>query len=129
MSLVSDYLAGKVVDVMRNTAFSGISGLHLALFNGDPGPAGASATEITTTIRTAGRVAITLNAASNGVTSNAAEVDFGISQATTTVGGWGIYDASTSGNLLLYGGLTPTIQVLINQTLKIPGGSLSVDLS
>ena len=129
MTLISDYLAGKVVDVMRNTAFSGISTVYFALFDGDPGAAGSGATEITTNIRTAGRVSVSLNAASTGSTSNNGEIDFGISQSTQTIGGWGLYDAASSGNLLLYGALTPTIQVLINQTLKIPGGSLSVDLS
>jgi hypothetical protein len=129
MTVISDYLAGKVIDVLRNTSYSGLSNVYLALFNGDPGAAGSGATEVTATIRTAGRLAVTLSAPSTGTTANSAEVDFGKAAGAATVGGWGIFDASSSGNLLLYGGITPSLSVLINQTVKVPAGNISIDLS
>jgi hypothetical protein len=129
MTVISDYLANQVIGVLRNTAFSGISNVYLGLFNGNPGAAGSGATEQTTNIRSGGRLAVTLNAASTGTTGNSAEIDFGVSDSSVTIAGWGIFDAASSGNLLLYGGLTPSISILENQTVKVPAGAISVDLS
>jgi hypothetical protein len=132
MTVISDYLANQIIGVARNTAFSGISNVYLALFNGDPGSAtslAAGVSEITTTIRSAGRVEITFSAPSTGSTSNTNAVNFGVSEGSTTVKGWGVYDASSGGNLLFYGPLLPNLSVTTNETVKVPAGVFQLDLS
>lgn len=81
--------------------------LYVALFNGDPTDAGTGGTEVTTTIRAAGRVAVTFGAISGGGTmaSNAA-VNFGNAAGSATVTHFAIFDAASAGNLLGSAALT-----------------------
>ena len=72
-----------------------------ALFVGNPKAGG---TEVTTTIRAAGRVAIDFDAIVSGtdnVLTNNTDTDFGVADAAQTgVNYVAIYDAATAGNLL-----------------------------
>jgi hypothetical protein len=74
---------------------------YVALFDGNPKTTG---TEVTTTIRAAGRVAIAFDAIAAGTDNdltNASEADFGSSAGSVPVLNYvAVYDAATSGNLL-----------------------------
>lgn len=83
--------------IYRNTALAAPAVVYASLWNGDPESGG---TEVTTTIRVAGRVAITFGAPSAGVILNSAIVNFGNAAAGATVTYMGISDASSGGNLL-----------------------------
>ena len=101
----------------------------VALFNVDPGEAGSSGTDVTTTIRTAGRVAVPFAAPANGSIANSAVVDFGAAAGGATVTHFGIYDAATGGNLLVSGPLAgQPITVNATQNVSFAAGALTVSL-
>ena len=127
MSNASNYFENVICNVFRSTSITGVTP-YVALFDGDPGEAGTGATEVTTTIRPAGRVAATFGAPSNGVMSNSADVDFGNADAGATVAGFGIYDAASAGNLLAYGTLTSQ-SITAGNPIKFSTGNLTITVA
>lgn len=105
---------------------------YVALFNGDPQGAG---TEITTTIRVAGRLAITASMEAAGDTSageasSDTEIDFGNAAGGATITHLAIYSAATAGTLLASDALTGGDQVVTaGNPVKIPVGDLTVTVS
>ncbi len=102
MAGMSDYLELKLVNWLRGTAMGASpSGLYVALFNGDPTDTAIAATEVTTTIRAAGRVAATFGApnASN-VIANSAIIDFGAAAGAATISHMAVFDAAAGGNMM-----------------------------
>ena len=91
-NLVCRWIAGNAMPAPPAT-------VYLALFNGDPK---ASGTEITTTIRPAGRLAVDWDAiAADGVDNvltNDALVDFGDADAGATLTHTCVFDDDTGGN-------------------------------
>lgn len=119
MSQASNYFENLICNTLRGTGITAITP-YVALFDGNPGDDGLGATEVTTTIRTLGRVEVTFGAPSDGVMSNSDVVDFGDAAGAATVAGFGIFDAATSGNLICYGTIT-------SQSVSI-GNSVSFDI-
>ncbi len=125
MSAKSDYLELKVIDHFLGTAStSAPSNVYLALHTADPTDAGTGA-EVSG--NGYARQAITFAAASSGsASSNSAEEftasggDFG------TVTHFGIWDASTSGNLLYHGELTASKTIADGDTLRFASGNITV---
>lgn len=121
----SDYLENKVLDhVLKNTAYTSPAGVYMGLFTAAPTDAGGG-TEVSGNNYT--RKSITFATASGGATSNSADVTFNTPSASWgTVVAFGIYDASTSGNLLYWGDLT--INKTINQgdVVQFPTGDIDI---
>lgn len=131
MSAASDYLENKVLDHFLGTASTTApAAVYLALFTSDPTDAG-SGTEVSTSGTAYSRQSIAFSAASSGSTSNSADVEF--SQATGsgfgTVTHFGIYDASTAGNLLFHGALTSSKTIDAGDVFKIASGNLSITVA
>ena len=131
MSAASDYLENKVLDHFLGTAStSAPATVYLALFTSDPTDAG-SGTEVSTSGTAYSRQSIAFSSASSGSTSNSADVEF--SQATGsgfgTVTHFGIYDASTAGNLLFHGALTSSKTIDAGDVFKIASGNLSITVA
>lgn len=112
----ADYAENKILDhVFGNTAFSAPATLYLALFTTLPNDAGSGGTEVSG--GGYARKDITNNTtnfpnASGGVKSNGAAFTF--SAATIpwgTIKGWGLYDASSAGNLIMKGLLRGAAQL------------------
>lgn len=129
MSNASDYLEDALLDhVLRNTAFTQPSALYVGLFTSDPTDAGTG-TEVSGT--NYARTAVTFGAASSGTATNSADVEFPAAGS----GGWGtvthigIYDASSSGNLLIHSALTASKAVDEADIFTITSGNLSVSLA
>tara|TARA_R100000388_G_C7139448_1_gene109230 strand:+ start:209 stop:601 length:393 start_codon:yes stop_codon:yes gene_type:complete len=120
---ITNYTANKVLGVLRNTAFAGISAVYVGFVNADPTRAGTGGTEITTTIRSAGRIAVSFDAPVSGVMTNTAKIDFGASAGTTTIRAIGVYDAASGGNLLFYKNI-PSLSVSAGQNVIIKKGTL-----
>jgi hypothetical protein len=76
-----------------NSAPSAPAGLFVALTD-------AAGDEITTSVRTAGRVALTLGTVSGGEVANSSEVDFGESVSAVTVFGFRVFSAQSAGNAI-----------------------------
>ena len=98
---------------------------YLALFNGDPTDAGTSGTEVTTSARAAGRLAITWGAVSGKQMANTAVADFGNAAAAFTPTHFAVFDAATGGNMLGSNPLTTgTGAVSAGTDYSFPVGSL-----
>lgn len=128
MSAFSNYLENAICNWLRGTAMPSAPGaLYVALFNGDPTDTGTGGTEVTTTIRTAGRVAGSFGAPNDGVIKNSAVVNFGAANASATVSHFALYDAASAGNLLLYGPLTGGAQSIgANTNVSFPVDALTI---
>ena len=125
MSAKSNYLEGKLIEhVLRNTAYTSPTTVHLSLHTANPAE-DASGTEVSGSGY--GRQAIAFGAHSNGACSNSAVEEFTASGgAFGTVTHFGIFDASSSGNLLYYGALTASKVVADGDTLKFAIGSITI---
>lgn len=128
MSAASDYLENALLDhVLRNTAMTSPSAVYLALYTAAPSDAGGG-----TEVSGGGyaRQAITFAAASGGTISSSAEVTYTASGANYgTVTHWGIFDAATSGNLLVHGALSASRVVNDGDTLTIASGDIDISLA
>ena len=125
---MSNYLENALINVtLRATSYTAPTTVYVALFTTDPTDAGTG-TEVTG--GSYARTAVTFSAPSNGVTSNNADVTF-----PTCTASWGIvthlglYDASTSGNLLYHTPLDSSKTVDSGDVFKILTTNLSVTLA
>ena len=128
MAAMSNYLETAIVNaVLRNTTYTSPTTVYVALFTTDPTDANTG-TECTGASYV--RKAMTFSSPSNGVTSNSSAVEF--DQATTswgTITHMGLYDASTSGNLLFHGALTASKVIDTGDVFKFASAALAVTLA
>lgn len=121
----SDYLENKILEhVLKNTAYTSPTTVYVGLYTAAPTDAGGG-TEVSG--NNYARTAATFGAASGGSISNSADVTF-----PTPSGSWGacthfgIFDASTTGNLLYWAALGATETPLSGNTVKFAAGALTV---
>ncbi len=120
MSAMSDYLENKLIDhVLRDTAYTKPTTVYVALFTAAPSDSGGG-TEVSGGSYARVQVGPSVSAwkSTNGATSGASSGTGGQSANGSTItfasptGNWGVvthvglFDASTSGNLLFWGALT-----------------------
>ena len=115
----------KVLDHFLGTAStSAPSNVYLALHTADPTDAGSGA-EVSGNGYS--RQAITFAAASNGSSSSNTAEEFTAScGAFGTITHFGIWDASTSGNLLYHGALTAPKTIADGDTLRFASGNITI---
>ena len=122
MSAMSDYLENKLVDhIFRGVSFTAPAALHVALFTAAPSDSGggtevsggsyarAALSPSTTNWASTGGATTTTNpsAGAGGATSNNVAITFPAPTANWGVcTHFGVFDASTGGNLLIHGALT-----------------------
>jgi hypothetical protein len=127
MAAASDFLELKILEhTLGITSYTAPTTTYLALFTSDPTDAGTG-TEVSG--GSYARQSISWNTPASGATTNSADVTF--PQATGnygTVTHIGIYDASSSGNLLYHGALSASKSVETNDTFIVEAGDLSVSL-
>ncbi len=125
MSKMSNYLENVLVNaVLRNTTYTSPATVYLSLHTADPTDAGTG-TEVSGD--TYARQSISFDAPSNGVTSNSADVEFPVAGASWgTVTHIGIWDNSTTGNLLLYGALNTARTINADNQLVFLAGEVTV---
>lgn len=122
---LTNYLENKLIDhFLGTTSYTMPTDVYVALFTVSPGEAGGG-TEVTG--GSYARKVATFTAAASGATSNDANVDFTGMPAATTVA-IGIFDAITSGNMLLYGTLTTNKTTDAGDTLRIATGDLDISI-
>lgn len=128
MAAMSNYLENALINAtLRNTSYTSPAAVYVALFTSDPTDAG-SGTEVSG--GSYARQAATFGSPSNGASTTTADIQF--PQATGdwgTVSYFGIYDASSSGNLLYHGALTASKTIETGDVFKIASGSLTVTLA
>ena len=131
MAEMSNYLENALINAtLRNTSYTSPATVYVALFTSDPTDAG-SGTEVSTSGTNYARQSIAFSSAASGTTSNSADVEF--SQATGsgfgTVTHFGIFDASTAGNLLFHGALTASKTIAAGDVFKVASGNLSITVA
>jgi len=125
MSAMSDYLENEILDHILSTGSYTMPtavyvGLSTGSFNDDN-----SGTELTGS--NYARVAATFTAAASGTTSNSAAVEFNAATGSWgSISHFGIFDAASSGNLLIHGAFTVAKTIASGDILKIPTGDLDI---
>lgn len=112
MGALTNYIEDELIKhIFRTGTMTKPAGLHVALFTAAPGEAGGG-TEVTggsyaRVANAPGDANWAATAAGNGTTSNAVAVTFPAPTANWgSVTHWGIFDAASGGNLLIYAALT-----------------------
>jgi hypothetical protein len=128
MAEMSNYLENALVNAtLRNTTYTSPATVYVALFTTDPTDA-ASGTEVTG--GSYARTSVTFAAPSNGASASNADCTFPTCTSTWgTVSHIGIFDASTSGNLLYHTLLDTSKTIETGDIFKIASGSLTVTLA
>jgi hypothetical protein len=93
-------------------------------------PQGGTPTEVTATIRAAGRIMFTgdMSAASSGTANDTTMIDFGSAAGSATIGWTGCSDASTLGNLIISHAITGAAQsVTTGNPVRVPVGGQVVN--
>ena len=128
MAEMSNYLENALINAtLRNTSYTSPATVYVGLHTADPTDAG-SGTEVSG--GSYARTSVTFGAPSNGTSTNSAAVEF--PQATGnwgTVSHIGIWDASSTGNLLYHTALDSSKTIETGDIFKIASGSLSVTLA
>ena len=125
MSAMSDYLENEILDHILGTgAYTMPSTVYVGLstgsFNDDN-----SGTELSGS--NYARESISFGAAASGTASNDAAVEFNAATGSWgTVSHFGIFDALTSGNLLIHGALTASKVIETGDILKIAIGDMDI---
>lgn len=125
---MSNHLENALINAtLRNISYTSPATVYVGLHTADPTDAGTG-TEVSG--GSYARTAVTFGAPSNGTSTNSAAVEF--PQATAnwgTVSHIGIWDASSSGNLLYHTALDTSKTIETGDIFKIASGSLSVTLA
>ena len=121
---LTNYLENKLLDHFLGTTAYTMPTVYVGLFTVAPGDAGGG-TEVTG--GSYARQTAAFTAASSGATSNSGNIDFTGMPAATTVA-IALFDASTSGNMLVHGTLTTNKQTDAGDTLRIATGDLDISI-
>lgn len=123
---ISTYLANELLDhAFDNAAYTSPTTVYFALFTSNP-TADDAGDEVTG--GSYARQAMSFGAASSASTSTDAAITFGGLPDTTStpITHYGIYDASTSGNLLYYGALSASVSTESGDELKLDTGAIDI---
>jgi hypothetical protein len=123
----TNFLETEILDhVFAGAAYTAPATLYLGLFTSAPGEAGGG-TELSGSAYVRKPIAFTT---SGDTTSNNAAVEF-----PTATGSWGtvthigVFDALTSGNLMVYATLTASKTVASGDVFRVPSGDLDITLN
>ena len=125
MAALSDYAENELLDHLLGTGvFTAPSAVYLALYTAAPSDSGGG-TEVAGNGYS--RQAVAFAAASGGSASNTSAESFTASGGNWgEITHWGIFDASTSGNLLLHGALTSSRTINDGDTLDFAAGDITI---
>jgi len=125
MSAMSDYLENEILDhILATASYTAPATVYVGLSTGSFGDDN-SGTELTGSGYA--RVAASFGAAASGTASNDAAVEFSAATGDWgTVSHFGIFDASTAGNLLIHGSFTASKVIATGDILRIQTGDLDV---
>ena len=123
----SNFLETEILDhVFAGAAYSAPGTHYLGLFTSAPGETGGG-TELSGSAYVRKSVAFTT---SGNTTSNNAAIEFPTATANYgTVTHVGVYDASTSGNLMAYAALSSNKTIETGDVFRVPSGDLDITLN
>jgi hypothetical protein len=122
----SNYLETELLDhVFTNSAYTAPSTLYLALFTAAPGEAGGG-TEVSGSGYARQTAAFTV---SGNTATNSGSIEFPTATGSYgTVSHVGVFDASSSGNLLCYAALSTSKAIESGDVFRVPAGDLDITL-
>ena len=125
MSAMSDYLENEILDHILGTgAYTMPTTVYVGLSTGSFGDDN-SGTELSGSGYA--RQSATFNAAASGTADNSAAIEFPAATGSWgTVSHFGIFDASSSGNLLIHGSFSTAKTIATGDILKISAGDLDI---
>jgi len=125
----SDYLEDKLLKhAFTNTAYTPAATLYVALYTAAPTDAGGG-TQVSGNAYARVSVEFTVSGTTT-LATNSAAVEFAAATASWgTIVAVGIFDASTSGNLLAWADLTTSKTIDTGDIFRIPAGDLDITLS
>jgi hypothetical protein len=125
MSAMSDYLENEILDhVLGNGSYTMPATVYIGLSTGSFGDDN-SGTELSGSGYA--RQSITFAAASSGSASTNATVTFPTATGSWgAVSSWGLFDASSSGNLLIHGSFASSKTIATGDVLRVNSGDLTV---
>ena len=135
MSNASDYLEDNIVKhLFRTGSFTKPTVLAVALFTAAPSDSGGG-TEVSG--GSYARVSVNpldanwaATSGTNGQTSNVAAINFGTASASWgTITHFAIFDATSGGNMLVWGALTASKTVGSGDAFQIPAGSAVITVA
>ena len=128
----SNYAEALVLNaLLKGSGFTAPSSHYLALYTTAPTDSGGG-TEVSTSGTAYARQSIALGSVatqspSGSQVSNSSDISFPVATANYgTVVAFGIFDASTSGNLLYYGNLTSSQTINTGNQALFPAGSITI---
>lgn len=131
MADMSDYLEVKLLNLTLNgTSFAGMNNPYVSLHTADPTDAGTG-TEVSGT----GYTRVTASFAVASGTSGSVTTDANTTWSAAGSGGWGtvgwigLWDASSSGNMLYHTALDAAKTIDAGDVFKITAGNLTVALA
>ena len=135
MTVLSTYFRDGILAYIKGTALPTFpANLYVATYSVPPSRAGTGGTENTTSIRTAGRIAIASSGwdaiAASGNSrqiQNTNALPFGNAVNSVPVVYIGLWDASTAGNF--YGGVASPFTSTAGAPVTIPAGALVIGLT
>ena len=124
----SNYLETEILDhVFSGNSYTAPSTLYLSLHTANPDEDG-SGTEVSTSGTAYARATVTFTTSGN-TSSNTSAVEFSTATANFgTVTHVGVWDASTSGNLLCYAALSSSKTIETGDVFRVPAGDLDITL-
>jgi len=134
----SYYLQGQLIaHIFRTASFTKPTVLAVALFTTLQNAAGTAGVEVSTSSTGYARQTVDpLDAnwaaivSNDGTTSNVAAINFGTATGNWgTVVGWGLYDATSGGNLLMCDTLSASKTINTGDSFQIPANDLTVQFS
>lgn len=122
---MSNYLENEILDhVLGTGAFTHPSTVYIGLSTGSFGEDN-SGTELSGSGYA--RQAIGFSAASGGTASNSANVDFPAATGSWgSVSHYGIFDASSAGNLLIHGAFSSAKTIATGDILRVASGDIDI---
>lgn len=125
MGLTNTFENAIINHFLRNTSQTPAATIYVGALTAVTNEETGSVTEVSTTSTGYVRKAITIGAPTAGVATNSAQVDFDVATGSWgTVTYLGLYDASSSGNLLaVSAALSPSQTITTGQQLSISAGA------
>ena len=125
MSAMSDYLENEILDHICSVgSYTMPANVYVGLSTGSFGEDN-SGTELSGNNYT--RKEVTFSAASSGATTNSGTVEFNAATGSWgNVSHFGIFDASTSGNLLIHGAVSVSKTITTGDILRINASDLDI---
>lgn len=143
MAAFSDYAENKLIDwLLRGQTFTPPTSTYVALFTASPSDTGGGTevtggtyarvpvtSALTSWAGTQAAASTTVSSGTSGTTTNNADITFPTPSASWgTVTSYGLFDALSGGNLLIYGALDISKTINSGDVVKFPLNTLSFQI-